>query len=486
MGTRKFIKHVDENILVSLLIGRSIFGDHHTNATFRRDSNGKTFGVPRRTVTRRHHRAGYKNLLMAMGWISAFPFWVAAMVMQPLFIGALTLLVIVTWMYYRVHGKIKRARQRRATKGVVVPLGKALSAIPDTGEADMEKAVTLVPGWQEVKRGKLGVITFPDTFHANESQRKVTEALVSSRVPKAIELAWQSTKMPITATIMTAPPLPTRIDFMSKVADLKKCKRRTYVLGYDKDDKPYVLSHNGDWPMKGFSMNSGTGKSTMLRIIAAQILHNDPNAKIYVWDTKRVSLACYAGIPGVTLYNDPRNMGAMWKGWEDLKAEMDRRYMELEIDPTTEFDDIYGMLDEGNDFAVQIKAFWDKEKKPKGGAARPDIWYDIASVMWQGREVGIFILAVEQQFLDKYFGGMSLRPAFGTIGMAGFKPGLYKTIHGQPPTLPYQSGQGRICVVEGNEETWVQALYASPKDLCRYINETRMKVTAGEKTGSKP
>ena len=101
-------------------------------------------------------------------------------------------------------------------------------------------------------------------------------------------------KMPIKATIVTAPPLPGRIDFLSKLADLKKCTRGTYVAGYDKEDEAYVLSHMNDWPMKGYSMNTSTGKSTLLRCIIAQLLHNEPNARVIAWDTKRVSLNCFS------------------------------------------------------------------------------------------------------------------------------------------------------------------------------------------------
>jgi hypothetical protein len=481
MGLRKFVKNVDQSIPVSLLTGRSIFGDHHTNATFRRDSNGKTFGIPRRTVTKRHHRAGYKNLLRSIGWMFAFIVWVIAMVIQPLFVGLITALTIVGYLYWRISRVIKRKRARRATRRVVEPLGKALSSIPATGEADMEKAVTLVPKWQGVTRGTLGEIVFPDTFHANEGERTHTENLVQSRIPKPIELLWRTNKMPIKATIVTAPPLPGRIDFLSKLADLRKCTRGTYITGYDKDDKPYILSHMGDWPMKGYSMNTGTGKSTLLRCQIAQLLHNEPDAMVIIWDTKRVSLSCFAEIPGFTMYNDPRNMAAMWKGWEDLKALMDDRYAQLEIDPTTEFDPVYAFLEEGNDFAIQIKAYWRKTKKAelKSKDANPAIWFDIAEVLFQGREVGIFVSAVEQLFLDKYFGGMSLRGCFGTIGMAGFKPQLFKTINGVPPSLPYQSGQGRICFIEGSNETWVQGLYAPPEVLTRYAAETRVKVSAG-------
>lgn len=484
----KYAREIDNSLIVNLLTGRSIFGDQHTNATFRRDSNGKTFGIPKRAVTKRHHRAGYKNLLLSLCYIVGFCFWIAAMVIQPLFVGALTALAILARVYWKVSRKIKAWRRRRATRAVVEPLGKALSSIPDMGEADMEKAVTLVPNWLDVKRGKLGEIVFPDTFHANDGERTHTENLVQSRIPKPIELIWRTNKMPIKATIVTAPPLPGRIDFLSKLADLKKCTRGTYVAGYDKDDKPYVLSHMGDWPMKGYSMNSGTGKSTLLRAEIAQLLHNEPNARVIAWDTKRVSLNCFSGIPGFTLYNNPRDIPAMWKGWEDLKAEMDRRYALLEEDPTLEFDPIYAFLEEGNDFAIQLKAYWRKTKKAEINSkdANPSLWFDIAEVLFQGREVGIFVSAVEQLFLDKYFGGMSLRGCFGTIGMAGFKPQLFKTINGVVPSLPYQSGQGRICFIEGSNETWVQGLYGSPEVLTRYASETRIAVTAGEKTGSKP
>lgn len=470
MGLRK----AETNVLVCLMIGRSIWGDHHCNSTFWKDSNGKTFGVARRRVTKRHHRAGYKNLLRSVGIILFGVGVIVGMVIKPLVtLGLLAgMMAGAAWWYGRKWER--RWMMYRQNKEVITPMARALASIPQMADGDMAASVQMKKGWLAIERGELGRVYFPDAFHANENETDTANKLIEARIPKPVEVKWHKA-VPIYAKIMTAPPLPTWIPIQDKMGDIQGGKRGEYVLGYDRNEAAYKLSHNGDYPMKAFSMGSSTGKSATLRVIAAQILHNDPRARIFVFDTKRISLMCYEGVPGVTLYNDPDNMGEMWKGWGWLYGEMRKRYEEKKAGKT-DFEDIYWMLEEGNDFSVQIKNYYMQEVREKGGPVNPVIWPQyIAPLLWQGREVRIFGIAVEQNLMDRFFGNMSLRPAFSTIGMAGFKPGAVRTIIQSPAQTAYQDGQGRICVFEGIRETWVQVPYAEEPWLRAYASEGREK-----------
>ena len=465
------LRNAENNVLVCLIIGRSIWGDHHTNATFWKGSNGKTFGIPRRRVTKRHHRAAYKNLLRSMGWLVFGIGVMVGLVVKPLVMIGLVAVItaIAAWWYGRKWER--RWVMHRQNKGVIAPMAKALAAIPQMADGDMVANVEMKKGWLGIERGELGKVYFPDAFHANESETDAASKLIEARIPKPVEVKWHKA-VPIYARIMTAPPLPTWIPVQDKMGDIQGGKRGEYVLGYDRNEAVYRLSHNGDYPMKAFSMGSSTGKSATLRIIAAQILRNDPRARVFVFDT-RVSLGCYEGVPGVYLYNDPDDMGAMWKGFGWLYEEMRKRYQEKK-EGKTDFEDIYWMLEEGNDFSVQIKNYYTQEVREKGGPMNPVIWPKyIAPLLWQGREVRIFGIAVEQNFMDRFFGNMSLRPAFSTIGMAGFKPQAVRTIIGTPATTAYQDGQGRVCVFEGIRETWVQVPYAEEPWLRAYASEGR-------------
>lgn len=455
-----------------IMIGRSTWMDHHTTATFWKDSNGKTFGVPHRRVTKRHHRAAYKNLLRSTGWLVFGMGVMIGLAVKPLVMIALVTVMsaVAAWWYGRKWQR--RWVMYRQNKGVIAPMARALAAIPQMADGDMAANVEMKKGWAGIERGELGRVYFPDAFHANESEADAASKLIEARIPKPVEVKWHKA-VPIYAKIMTAPPLPEMIAFQDRLAEIQKCKRGEWVIGFDKGDKSNVLSHNGDYAMKAFSMNPATGKSATLRMAAAQLLHNDPRARLFIFDTKRISLLSLKGVPGVYLYNDPSNMGAMWKGWAWLFEEMRTRYEDYE-NGVREFDDIYIFMEEENDFSVQIRNYYTQEVREKGGPMNPVIWPEyIAPIMWQGREVRIFVVCVAQNLMDRYFGNMSLRPAFSTIGMAGFKPQAVRTIIGTPATTAYQDGQGRVCVFEGRRETWVQAPYAEEPWLRAYASEGR-------------
>lgn len=475
MGIIKSIRHTEDNAFICLLIGRSMWGDHHCNATFWKDSNGKTFGIPRRRVTKRHHRAGWKNLVRSMGVILFMVGALIGLVIKPLVMAALLAVMAATGAWWYGRKGINTWRAHHENTAIITPMVKAMASIPQMADSDMAASVKMKPGWLEIERGELGRVFFPDAFHADDTETDRVNKLIEARIPKPVEVKWHKAA-PVYARIVTAPPLPGMIAFQDKLADIQKCKRGEYVIGYDKGQKPYVLSHNGDYAMKAFSMNPATGKSTTLRMIAAQILHNDPRARLFVFDTKQVSLMSMQGVPGVYLYADPENMGAMWNAWAWLYGEMRQRYVEKKAGQK-EFEDLYVFMEEANDFSVQIKNYYLRDIRPdlpKPSPANPTIWPEyIAPVLWQGREVRIFVVCVAQNLLDRYFGNMSLRPAFSTIGMAGFKPGAVRTIIQSPPATAYQDGQGRICVFEGRNETWVQAPYADETYLRAYASMGR-------------
>jgi hypothetical protein len=369
---------------------------------------------------------------------------------------------------------VLRARTWFRNRGIIAPLSAALSSVPGVQDEEMEKSITLNPNYLSIKRGEIGRIIFPDRFHANEGEKREVEHLVTARFPVPVDVAWHTKKRPQYASIMAAPPLPKMVKFSSQLDAIEACKPGEYIVGIDRFGKPAKLTHRGDAPMKAFSMGSGTGKSTMLGSIAAQLLGNDPTSQVTCFDTKRVSLTFLHNVPGVTLFTDPFRMDDMWNGWYALRREMNRRYTELEKDPTAEFPAHYIFLEEGNEFNEQIKNHYKTEIMQKGDGNQPPIWYQaVAPILWQGRQVNMFVIAVLQNFLDRNMGGMSLRSSFGTIGMAGYKPNQWKAIIGTTPIPESQSGQGRICIVDAGHETWVQGLYETPQYLREYAMQNR-------------
>ena len=464
-------------LILRSLIGRHYSGHYHTNATFWRSSNGKVRGNPVYHMCKRYHRAGIHNLSRSLLYITIVITSIYGMtVNRQLTIGGIAIVLLILaglWLFVTA----RKARRWYNNRTVVSPMAKGLAVIVDTSEAAMEKAIRLKPDFHGIHVGELGRIKFPETFVATEGQMDTATGYIERRFPKPIEVEWSHKKGP-TVIIRAVAPFPGKILFRDHLDDIEACHPGTYVGGYDRRKEPVILSHNGDMPMKGYCMNTGTGKTTRVLSTAAQVLANDPESTLVGFDVKQVSLEPLRGIPGVTIYSDPFNLAEMWAGWYDLKAEMDARYALKKAGTQTVFPIKWVFLEEGNTFAVLIKGYYVNELRQKGEPAAPKIWYEaIAPILWQGREVGIYVNAMLQNFLEKYFGNMSLRPAFNTIGMAGYKPGQYRTIVGNSSVPACQSGQGRMLICEPDREVWVQGLYDDPHYLVNYIRDKRGVLT---------
>lgn len=483
-------EHGPINMVMRWMVGRHHAHTHHerhTTATFWHASNGKIIGRPAGRVLKRHHRAGWVNLIRSIGWITAFAFAVYGLISVRIptiiAIGGFVLALLIR----KAIVTIRAMRRSYENRLVVRPMARALAGIPGTSEQDMESNIELRPDYALIKRGEIGRVYFPDTFRAAPAEQEAVNDVLSRRLPMEIDVSWHAPKGKEMqyARIVAAPPLPKLIRFEDHLDDIRKLKPLEYIIGYDRNSKGKILSHREDKPMKAFSMDSGTGKSTTLRSVIAQIKTVTPNAWIYVFDTKQVSLECFRGIPRVIIHSDPSQMGDMWNEWERLRGIVRDRYTAFKADPAVAefFDPIFIFLEEGNDFSVQIKAYWQNELRPTLDDPQmrklnnPPIWYDIANILWQGREVSVFNISVLQNFMEKYFGGISLRPAFGTMGMAGYKPSQWRTIIGTTPVPVRQDGQGRICIVEGREETWIQGLYAEKEWFTKYTREVCKDVT---------
>lgn len=460
-------------IILRMLYGRHYTGRYHTNATFWRSSNGKVQGNPRYHMAKRYHRAGYHNLARSLLYISLIILTGYGMVVDRKVTEGASGIALVGALGLWTYVTVKRLRRWYNNRTVVSPMAKGLALIADTSEESMEKAIELVPNFHAIESGRLGTIKFPETFIASEGQMETAGSYIERRFPKPVEVEWSHKKGP-TVILRAIKPFPKEILFRDHLDEIEACKPGTYIGGFDRRLEPEILSHLTDFPMKGYCMNTGTGKTVRVLTTAAQVLGNDPLCSLVGFDVKQVSLEPLKGIPGVTIYSDPFNLAEMWSGWYGIKQIMDDRYKVKKANPKATFPHLWVFLEEGNTFAVLIRGYYLNELRQKGDPAAPKIWYEaIAPVLWQGREVGIFVNAMLQNFLEKYFGNMSLRPAFNTIGMAGYKPGQYRTIIGSTPVPACQSGQGRMLICEPDREVWVQGLYDDPSYLVEWVKDKR-------------
>lgn len=368
---------------------------------------------------------------------------------------------------------VRRRRQRRHDRRVIAPMAASLAAVIGTAPAQARAAVHLPhPGTDP--RGHLGHIELPDAYPAGVDARKAVEHVISTHLPWDVDVSWRTAGKPKRVMISAAPKPPEVVPFASVMDEIARCAPGVILIGIDRHSDPFRWSLNdGDDPHGGFSVGSGRGKSTFLNISGAQILHQDPAATITGIDPKMSSFDPITGVPGVTLANDPRDIPGMWNTVAQYKKQMDERIEAKKANPTLEFPVSLLFIDEVNMFASMSAAYW-REQDEKG---TPPVWMDIAAVLWMGRFVHCHGILVGQRLDDKATGGVGLRDSLGFRGLAGYRPNQWKMLIGTTPIPKSQRQRGRWIYSDGQEETWVQNIMATPQEIRAYAMEGRLPVS---------
>jgi len=365
---------------------------------------------------------------------------------------------------------------RRHDRGIVRPMAAALARVLPAAEAEARRMITLPPGYARKTRGELGAITLPDWYPASPEQRKQVDHLVATHLPVDVETTWRTAGAPKKVIISVSPSPPELVPFAAVRELMEACRPGDVLIGLDRRSDPYTGSFNGgDDPHWGFSVGSGRGKSTFLCVTAAQILRQDPGASVLGVDPKMSSLDPLAGLPGVELANDPRDIPGMWQAIARYKAQMEERVTAKKADPTLEFPVKLLLLDELNQFAAMSAAWW----KALGEKDTPPVWMDIAAVLWMGRFVHCHALLVGQRLDDKATGGIGLRDSLGLRGLAGFRPNQWKMLVGTTPVPKSQKPRGRWIYTDGQQETWVQNICGTAQEIRDWASAGRRPAAPG-------
>lgn len=323
-----------------------------------------------------------------------------------------------------------------------------------------------------------GELVLPDTYAALVRQRGDVEELIEAHTDGDVSFSWRTTTTPrrlIWTPKVKALGLPAMARFRDYLDQIEELPNGVFGLGLDENRDLYCSDYRGDTPWHCSSMGSGTGKSSRFLALGAQICHNDPQADLYCVDTKQVSFQYLKGIPGVHVFDNPQSeMGAIWKVFFTLEGIMRGRYTAVREGQARyeDFNDIWLLVDEGNDLASALKSWW-KKIREKDEPAQPVIWEDaIAPLLRLGRQCGIRGEFMLQDVTDRALGGASLKMAFSEFTMAGWKEPQFKRILGYAPP-PIMEGPGKMLACRGNKQTWVQGFFDNPEWLRDYALEAR-------------
>jgi hypothetical protein len=455
------------------LLGRKLDGKRHTTATFWRKSDGVTRGHPSGRVGKRHHRAGIANLARTLAWMAVLclsGYGAMQNLKLTIILDGIALSLFGGYNIFRLIIKLRAWYMKRT---YISPLAEAIGPILELTGPETEDLITMKPDYLTRKTGEIGRINLPPRFAANRMQTDVLDHLVSSRLPVGAELEPRLKGRTPHLLIKAVPALPNMVPFADYIPKIEALEPRQYIPGIIRSGNTYTAEFGGENPHHGYCWGSGRGKSTILKSIVSQTFHNDPEATGTVIDPKDISLDCLVGVPGLDFYNDSGNIPGMWEGIGKVYDLMMDRYAQKKADPSLEFSTHLLLMEEANSFSVMSRIVW---QQMGGKGATPPIWPEkIAPLFWRSRQVNIFIILVAQSIQERFLGNLNLRPSLGMLSLSGYKPSQYANYVGTTPIPRPQKGRGRAIYVDGDEETWVQCLYAADTEFRDFAMANRMK-----------
>ncbi|MFD4263786.1 hypothetical protein ACFWR9_40845 [Streptomyces sp. NPDC058534] len=342
-------------------------------------------------------------------------------------------------------------------------------------------------------------LRLPWTFRGSELERQQVTELINSRLPGDWVGRYSFTGETFTAVYTHKPPpkppapepeCPEGVGFFDEDIQeaIANCKKGEIVVGKDTFGNIVIKEMgDGETPHWALSVGTGGGKSAFCQMVIAQLVAQ--GYYIFAADVKRVSVSNYIGVVGCYIYNDPMNPQDMRNGVQWFVDEISARSAISEADPTAEFPGILCLIEEANEFADVSREWWDDNRKtkddedgPKDRAADP-IWGTVASGARLGRHVHGNILAVFQDLRDQALGGKGLRNLFRLKFMGNFSVNSWNNVIGTKPVPDSIDKAGRMMIVEGNSQNWVQTLYATPDELRAWAIEQRERTGFVEGAG---
>lgn len=469
MGVKNLVKtHGGHTILWRLLIGRHYSGKNHTNATFWRDSNTRTHGIPAYRVGRRHHRAGWKNMLRGTGYL-CFTVLVLAGIVVQFWLTIITIsMVVSTLLSVWGYAKYKQLKTWYASKSVVNPLAQALRAFPDMSEADMEKSIRFNPGWQDLKTGEIGRVMLPASFHANAGEQDQMTSLIRRRLPKPVDVEYRTDVTPQYARIMAAPSMPTLVPWVRAAPDMRLLGLHEVLLGYTADGDKRCWDMGSEEPMMFVSATSRRGKTTLIMSMAAQIIRK--GGSVALIDPKEVGLTEFAqGQENVELYADNGNIELLWKGIRKFRDELDARVRAFSADKTLKFPRMTLFIDEVSVFNMRSNARWGEIKPPRAKSV-PPIWADISTIIFMGAQFNVNCCVFGQRVDFATLGG--LIDGFGTRMLTGHNEQTYNRLIGIKPWMKPQKPRGRFIYYNvGDYPVWIQVPYGDTEEVRQFALE---------------
>jgi hypothetical protein len=463
VSTEKRQRHGVLRVALRLLSGRHLDGRARSDATFwtRAAESEPHWLFPGGSPWARAagwHRAVLRVVLLA----ALYGLWRARHLTEwTLTLAGGPVLGLALWR------AVRAVRLWRHKRELVRPLSAALSPFLGVPPSVAESALSVRPDFEDAAGGEhVGSLGLPDHWAATADQRARVEEIIGARFGMGLRYQWRTHVYPMVVNFTRAPVPPTMVPLADVLAELAARPAHKVLLGQAADGSLHWWDRSSEDPHMAVHGGSRRGKTTLLLSIAAQDLER--GGRVTAIDPKWIGLAALAGVPGVTLLRDPRDVHAMWAGIEAFHVMIEERFAALADDPTLEFANELLIIDEVSMFSAITQRTWRAEKERSEPALAP-VWDDLAASVWLGAQVHAHVIVAGQRLDYAVLGGML--GSFGVRLLAGYGPQDYARLVGVPPFLRSQKPRGRFLLYEGGELTWLQLVFAEPGEWRDYALE---------------
>lgn len=305
-------------------------------------------------------------------------------------------------------------------------------------------------------------VALPPTWAATGEHKAILVETIQQRVTGDWEPRWNLPGYLL--ELVPKPQPPETVHFRDLIAVFETLADGELILGLDQRSELFKANLEEDDPHIAFSMGTGAGKSVALWCLIAQLIRQ--GADVSILDPKMVSQVAFEDVPGVHLSNDPRDVGDMWDTVERLIRVLNERMDAFSKDRSVR--DTWNrhvlVVEELNSFADLCVEYW-RMVKQKGDQPKPPVWGDIAKALRMGRELKIHVIVVGQRLDAASCGGYGLRDSFGVRILSRYTWQQWKMLVGTTPIPRSVKKRGRMIVVAGGDQTWIQGPLASFQEI---------------------
>lgn len=390
---------------------------------------------------------GYVQLREIAGWLAAL-FWI------------LTVAGCGTYVTLETVQQVRGYRHRRT---VVRPLAATLAPVLGADAGELERGIK-TPGAGGKDRSSV-LVPLPDHYAGRADQVKDLVRVVGQRVGGEWDADLNLKRHPFYCLLTPTPAPPGSLRLADVLPAIEATTQDKPILGLGTRSEVIRLDFTGEIAHLAASIGTGGGKSSFLRYLIAQFAYHGVS-RTTVIDTKMVSLQGMEDVPGVRIHVEIEDC---WSVIEQERAEMDRRYQELRLNPKATFPRRVLVLEEQNAFAKETQIRWDMIR-PKGSGKTAPVWANIGLLLLKARQVNMNLVGVYQRMDADACGGGTYRDQYGLKLLSRFGPQAWDMLVGTRPRGVSSVIQGRALAVMGGSIRTVQLPFVTIDEAVKLGN----------------